>query len=261
MKTLVIINGVTGAIGSACLAQFSRESNTNIIGLSRQAKSVDVFCANGFLSDNTLICSMGDISNKTDCENFVRKIDQKMYSKIVYIHAVGVYPFELDAEGNVAVSNDADGDGIDDRVLQLSYDAFFRMTDALREMKLPLHAVIFGAIADKFKPSVHRSWWMVMEKIKEQMKQIVKQDQHISFDVLNISSVICPHELITRPFVFQKTNADAQFWLMPHEVAERVSSLVGGFKEDELFHKADYYEEDHFQEEKFLVRKKSELGI
>jgi len=265
MKTLIIINGVTGALGAACLARFSREHGTTIVGLSRQAQKVDTFCANGYLPDNTLICSIGDISSKEACKSFSQKIDKSFYEKIIYIHAVGVYPFELDTTGNIHVSNDNDNDGIDDRVVKLSHDAFFAMTEALEGVGLPVRALIFGGIADKFKPAVHKSWWTVIEKTKDRMKKEAEQKNKTSFFVLNISSVICPHELITRPFVFQNTNADVSFWLMPHEVAEQVAALVfskrNGFVEDRLFHKADYYEEDYFADPKFTKRKKAELGI
>ncbi len=265
MKTLIIINGVTGAIGSACLARFSREHDTTIIGLSRQAPHVDTFCIDGYLPDSTLICSIGDISEKTHCEHFSQKICGGVYEKIIYIHAVGLYPFELDSKGNINISHDDDHDGIDDRVVKLSYHAFFGMTHALENIGLPLSALIFGGIADKFKPSVHTSWWRVMEQVKEHMKKEAVISDTTSYFVLNISSVICPHELITRPFVFQKTNADPMFWLMPHEVAEQTASLVfskkKGFVEDEIFHKANYYEDDHFTEEKFITRKMHELGF
>lgn len=264
-KTLIVINGVTGALGAACLARFSREHGTIIIGLSRQAQKVDTFCVDGYLPDNILICSIGDVSNKENCKNFAQKIDKSFYEKIIYIHAVGVYPFELDKVGNIHVSNDDDNDGIDDRVVKLSHDAFFAMTEALEDIDLPIRTLIFGGIADKFKPVVHKSWWTVMKKTKKRMKQEAEQKNKISFFVLNISSVICPHELITRPFVFQNTNADASFWLMPQEVAGQVAMLVfskrEGFIEETLFHKADYYEEDYFADTKFTNRKKSELGI
>ena len=265
MKTLIIINGVTGALGAACLARFSREHDTTIIGLSRQAQNADFFCIRGRLPDNTLVCSMGDIVSQEDCKSFSQKIDKSFYEKIIYIHAVGVYPFELDGAGNIRVSNDEDNDGIDDRVVKLSHDAFFVMVEALKEVGLPVRALIFGGIADKFQPLVHKSWWTVMEKTKTRMQEEIKNQKDVSFCILNISSVICPHELITRPFVFQNTNADASFWLMPHEVAEQVVSMVfskrGGLVEDELFHEADYYEEDYFVENKFTKRKRAELGI
>ncbi len=261
MKTLVIINGVTGAIGSACLAQFSRDLSVNIIGLSRQSRGADAFCVNGLLPDNTLICSVGDLQDAREFGSFATKIDKNLYEKIIYIHSVGMFPSEM----NFIASHDADGDGIDDRVMQLSHHAFFAMTDALKQIGLPLHAWIFGSIADAHKPMLHKSWWMVMEKNKARMKQEAEQNKSISFGVLNISSVICPNELIARPFVFQNTNANPRFWLLPSEIAERlhilVSSNVTGFVEQELFHPADYYKDDHFADAFYLTRRKAELGL
>ena len=84
MKTLVIINGVTGAIGSACLARFSRANDTTIIGLSRQAPPIEEFCEDGFLFDNTLICKIGDITDKNNCENLAQRINKDLYQRIVY---------------------------------------------------------------------------------------------------------------------------------------------------------------------------------
>ncbi len=264
-KTLVIINGVTGAIGTACLARFSREHNTNIIGLSRRALNVDTFCRDGYLPDNTLACFIGDISNKEDCENFTKKINKKLYEKIVYIHAVGAYPVELDNLGNIHVSHDDNNDGIDDLVVKISHDAFFAMTEALESINLPIKALIFGSIADKFKPLVHKSWWTVIERTKEKMKREAQKNKNISFFVLNISSVITSSELLNRPFVFQNTTADESFWLMPSEVAEKATSLLisnrTGFVEDEIFHKADYYKKDHFTEERYTKQRKNELGL
>ncbi|MES2060035.1 MAG: hypothetical protein V4438_03330 [Patescibacteria group bacterium] len=266
MKTLVIINGVTGAIGTACLARFSREIDTTIIGLSRKAKPYYEFVRDGHLPDKTIICNVGDPITESGCKSFVGAIDHVLYEKIIYVHALGVYPFEIDIDGNVKVSNDADGDGIDDKVVELSYNAFFAMVTAIRSANKPLDALIFGGVADKHKPAVHKSWWTVMQIVKENMKKIVQEGTDTNFFVLNISSVICPHEILTRPFVFEDTNADPRFWLMPHEVAEEVANLTlsdtnQGFIEQDLFHKADYYQDDYFTEEKFTDRKKAELGI
>jgi len=267
MKTLVIINGVTGAIGTAALARFSRECDVTIYGLSRKAGPISSFIKSGNkLPDNSLICTIGDISDKNNCEKFVDAINFSLFEKIIYIHAVGVYPFEIDSEGNIKISHDKDGDGIDDRVVELSNKAFFAMTDALVKTGKPINALIFGGIADKYQPAVHKSWWTVMEQVKSKMKEVSLQDKNINFFILNISSVICPHEILTRPFVFQNTNANPRFWLMPHEVAEEVAILTlshspMGFTEKDLFHKADYYSEDYFTDKKFTDRKKAELGI
>jgi len=267
MKTLVIINGVTGAIGEACLARMSREHEIIVIGLSRQGQSIDRFCKDGKLPSNSNIYSIGmDVSSVDACTHFIGTLDVSNIQKIIYIHAIGVYPFELDSNGQICVSNDVDGDGIDDRVLALSYKAFFAMVESLRTLKVEVSALIFGGIADKYHPAVHKSWWTVMERIRVRMKEFCLENTQSSMFILNISSVICAHEILTRPFVFQDTDADAKFWLMPCEVAEKVGTLVfsstrHGFVEDELFHKSDYYGSDYFEDTSFTDRKKKELGI
>lgn len=265
-KTLVIINGVTGAIGAACIASFSRERDMTVIGLSRQAMHYSAFMGGDYLTQGSFICSMGDIAEKHDCEAFVSALDSSVYKRIIYVHAVGVYPFEINRLGAFKVLNDDDGDGIDDRVVKLTHDAFFAMVEALSKTGRPLHALIFGGIADKYRLLVHRSWWTVMERVKMRMRKFVAAYQNTWFCLLNISSVICPHEIITRPYVFLKTDAEARFWLQPHEVAKEVVALTSSdqrerFIEKELFHCSSYYHDDYFTEQEFTQRKKRELGI
>ncbi|HEV7449691.1 MAG TPA: hypothetical protein VGP13_04100 [Candidatus Paceibacterota bacterium] len=264
MKTLVIINGVTGAIGTACLARFSREEDTVIYGLSRQAPNFTEFAQGGLLPARTLICSIGNITNIKDAKAFADAIDPALFKKIIYVHAVGVYPFELDATGNIKVSNDADGDGIDDRVVQLSHDAFFTMSDALAGLGKSLSVLIFGGIADKYQPAVHTSWWSVMGKVKSAMLKRAVVYKNAAYHLLNISSVICPHEILTRPFVFINTNADPRFWLMPSEVADKAAELTLsnkiGFVETDLYHASNYYHTAYFKDEHFTKRKQAELG-
>jgi hypothetical protein len=262
-KTLVVIAGVTGAIGSACLAKYGCLPDTTIIGISRQAIPASAYLSNApCLPDGTLLCSIGNITTQTDCRAFAAMICRESYTEIAYVHALGIYPFELDVSGDVSVSHDDDGDGIDDRVVSLSYDAFFHMVGALSGLGLPVKALIFGGIADKHRPAVHRSWWTVMERVKARMRESV--NAQIAFAVLNISSVLCPHELLTRPFVFTATDACPQFWLRPDEVADKtVTTLQGatGYVEVELFHRSLYYREGYYVDERFTLRKRTELGL
>lgn len=265
-KTLVIINGVTGSIGTACLAEFSRHQNVTVIGLSRQARHHSLFMDGKYLTEGSFICSIGDIAKKQDCEAFAAVIDSSAYARIIYVHAVGVYPFEINPDGIVQVSNDRDGDGIDDRVVELTHDAFFAMVEALSKTRKPLRALIFGGIADKYRLAVHQSWWMVMEGVKAHMRRFVASHRNARFCLLNISSVICPNEMITRPFVFTKTDASPRYWLQPNEVAKEVVLLTllsqtGQVVEKEIFHRSDYYHDRYFTESKFTKRKKRELGI
>jgi hypothetical protein len=263
MKKLVIINGVTGAVGTACLARFSREKNIVIYGLSRKGFDIKEFLVDSLLPQSTNIFSIGNITDQKDCEAFVRSINLESFESIIYVHAVGYYPFELDDKGNIFIANDKNGDGIDDRVTELSYNAFFGMVNSLLTLDKPINALVIGSVSDKHEPEVHASWWKTMRTVRETMQQSKKDN--VSFSILNISSVICPHEILTRPYVFQSTNADASFWLMPNEVADEIYLMTNtstkGFSEKDLFHQASYYEDNYFTGAQFTERKKSELGL
>jgi hypothetical protein len=263
MKQLIIINGVTGAIGGSCLAQFSRDPNNTIYGLSRRALHYSAFFQSGTMPDATLICSAGEASS--ELPELLKKIDVSLYKRIIYIHALGIYPFEIHTDGTVMVKNDHDRDGIDDRVTHLTYDAFFMALSALQKKKIPAHALIFGGLADKYKPAVHQSWWKTINKVRKQCKRLVDEDGSLTITLLNISSTICPNELIDRPFVFCDTDANPRFWLMPNEIAEKVERLTSkkrcGFHECELFHPATYYRKGYYHDRRFTARKKRELGI
>lgn len=259
MKNLIIINGVRGAIGSACLARFSRDPKNTIYGLSRRALSYRKFLSNGKMADATLICSAGKINS------FINKVNFSQYDEVCYIHALGLYPFEIDKRGKIQIKGDNDRDGINDTVMNLSHDMFISMINSIvsHTQKSLVHAVTFGSIADQHKPPIHQSWWKTIEKVKSSVGKI--HNSRLSTTLLNISSVICPHELITRPFVFRDTDAKPRFWLTPDEVAQEVAQITSthltGFHEYDFFHPAEYYRPDYYSPHPFLVRKKSELGI
>ena len=261
-KTLVVINGVTGAIGTACLAKFSREEGVAIIGLSRKALPFATFARGGVLPDRHLVCSIGE-TDPANCAAFAEAIASDAYERVVYVHAVGLYPFELNGQGKIEVAHDRDGDGIDDRVMDLSHHAFFAMAEALAAKVRSATAFVFGGVADRYRPSVHQSWWKVMEKTRERMEATHRPE--LSFGILNISSVMCPHELITRPFVFIDTDADARYWLLPEEVATEIVRLSRlerkGVLTADLFHPAPYCTANYFLDEPFTHRKRAELGL
>lgn len=86
----------------------------------------------------------------------------------------------------------------------------------------------------------------------------------VKISLVNISSVLCPNELISRPFVFSATDADPMYWLQPAEVAQFLESLMQkkqrqNFKEYELFKKKPGFDPEYYTDEKFTPRKIKEL--
>jgi hypothetical protein len=264
-KNLIIISGVTGAIGNALLAKFGREENTIVYGISRQAVSMNQFVdtLSGKLFDSIIIGSIGTLE-RNSYESFAMLIDYSKFGSVIYVHAAGLYPFEVNSDGKHYVENDNDGDGIDDRVNQLTYEYFTGMVSALafakKDTTVNFKALIFGSIADIHQPIVHESWWRTITKTKTFMKS---STENKVMHVLNISSVLCAHEVVTRPFVFSKTDADPKYWLSAYEVADKTFELLlndeCGFYETELFHFNPTFREGYYQDRKFTPRKVNEL--
>lgn len=274
MKRLVIIHGVTGAIGSACLAMFASQENTVVYGISRQAKDFREFCTDGKLPVATLICSItSETYPDRKATYFAQAIQAEAFSEVYYIHAVGVYPFEIDAEGNRVVKFDNDADGIDDRCKNLA-ELFHTFYSSLPHyLQKHVRSFLFGGIADKYEPFAHMSWWKTMNWLKETLKEDFKKTFKwkstkgkcpISVSLVNISSVLCPNELLTRPFVFSATDSNPQYWLLPTDVAAFMNELINKgqtqkFKEYSLFKKLPNFSETYYDDQNFTPRKVKEL--
>jgi hypothetical protein len=163
-------------------------------------------------------------------------------------------------------------DGIDDRCTELTYRMFRSFYSGIAsQIKKQVHSFIFGGIADKHEPTAHASWWKTMKKLRTDLVENFEKAEHASIikkfckvSVLNISSVLCPNELISRPFVFSKTDADPQYWLLPMDVANFLQNIITfgqqeDFKEYELFKKKPNFNSAYYEDEKFTPRKVKEL--
>ena len=265
MKKLVIIHGVTGAIGSACFGLFASQKDTIVYGISRKAKDFSEFCVDENLPMKTLICSISETSAARMALEFADAISTEKFDQISYIHAVGLYPFEIDSKGNKIIQYDDDKDGIDDRCLYLTKILFTHFCSTLAQAtRKPFHAVLFGSLADEHKPIAHTSWWKSIEKLKENLLYRQKNGATEIVSLVNISSVLCPNELITRPFVFTATDANPHYWLQPIEVAQFVEKIlkkkrVKKFKEYFLFKKVPKFDKEYYEDHKFTPRKVAEL--
>lgn len=262
-QTLVILSGITGAIGSAVLAEYGRKRNTVIYGISRQAHHIEDFLneETGKLYQRTLVCSVGEVTEKS-YHKFIDLIDFSAFSEVIYVHALGIYPFEVDHSGNYITEHDYDGDGIDDRCIFLTYTLFKSITSRIAELiNIPLKCVIFGGLSDKHNPKAHKSWNYVIGKTKKYMLATARQN--ISMLVLNISSVVCSHELITRPFAFINTDANHSYWLSPWEVGKKVAKelkkMEGGYCETEIFNHNPQFQNGYYEDKNFTPRKVLEI--
>lgn len=268
-KKLVVISGITGAIGNAFLAKYSRDDNTVIYGISRKAESVGCFVdpKTSKLFTSTFITNIGDLDQKC-IGNFIDQINFKEFESVIYIHCLGLYPFEIDSHGKPCIENDKDGDGINDDVLKLSHRVFKMFVngfaDKAKANNVRFGTLIMGSLADTHKPLVHQSWWRVMEMTKEFMG---KNSKDIGMNMINISSVVCSHEIITRPNVFTQTDADMKYWLLPHEIPDRFFAdikrkgldIFSGYREFEFYNTKPDFNPHYYENYKFTPRKVSEI--
>lgn len=264
MKKLVIIHGVTGAIGSACMAEFASKKDFVVYGISRKAVDHGKFCEKGILPVKTIIFSLNETSPTKMANDLSVSIDVSKFSHVYYIHAVGVYPFELNDKGEHIVSHDYDKDGIDDRCQELTNKLFLSFwLELSRKHGKRFTGLLFGGLADKHRPVVHSSWWKTIKKTVGQVKFQQKRGYLGNFVLLNISSVLCPNEIISRPFVFTKTDSDPAFWLLPWEVSSFVSKIFSNklksYQQHNLFKKNPNFVSNYYEDKKFTPRKRKEL--
>lgn len=265
-KELVIITGVTGAIGNALLAKYA--PNAIVYGISRKALSSISFIDpnTSKLYPNTFICKIGEL-NKENINTFINSIDIDRFSSITYFHSLGLYPFEINSSGEHIVENDEDKDGVNDITHSLTYEVFRLFTLNLKNVtnktKIPCRSLIFGSLADKHEPLVHSSWWKTIKKTKEYMKETASEN--FAFHLINISSVSCSHEIITRPYIFIHTDAKIQYWLQPHELVKKIyeknnsKESFHDFHEYEIFNKLPQFQNTYYEDKNFTPRKFAEV--
>lgn len=265
-KELVIITGITGAIGNALLAKYA--PNAIVYGISRKGLHNSNFInpETSRLYPKTFICSIGELNAK-NIHTFIESIDINQFSSIIYFHLIGLYPFEINNKGEHWVENDKNGDGINDITHNLTYEIFkifsLKIKSLAKISGISGRSLIFGGIADKHEPIVHYSWWQTMKKTRNYMKK--NASENFGFHIINISSVSCSHEIITRPFIFIHTDAQIKYWLDPSELINKIiqknksKKSFSGFHEYEIFNKVPRFNGSYYNDNLFTPRKVAEL--
>lgn len=267
-KKLYIVSGVTGAVGNAFLARVAKEEGSVVYGISRKGERYQAFVdpLTGLLHSKTFVCSLGSYDDES-IEGFLNLINVEAYDSIVYLHAIGYFPFEISKDGKHEVSQDLDGDGINDLTYDLSYRVFKSVTVGLKELHdkshVPVTSIIIGSVADKYRPKEHESWWKTLGLTRTYMRKAVGSG--FGMHLVNISSVVCAHEIITRPYVFIDTDADLRFWLSPSQLADYIvitldkAGAAKGFHEHNLFNAWPSFDNNYYSPVPFKRRKMREL--
>jgi hypothetical protein len=264
MKKIVIINGVMGVIGSPIFSFFVEQGENIIYGISRKGLYFDEYVnEQGRLPETNLVFALTDYKSENyeiDIDNFVDALPEL---PIVFIHTMGEYVTEMSRDGKLQIINDNDGDGINDSVKRLTYDIPQSFSKRLAKRKEPVTFVQIGSLSDKYRIDIHSSWVKSMDLLKTDLQKTCEENNHFHALVLNVSSVLTPRELVDRPFVSLKTNADMRYWLPPVEIAyfinEYIQSPDMGVVEKELYKKWPNISPDHFTLASYRERRGKEL--
>lgn len=264
MKTVVIINGVMGVIGSPIFSYFAEQGENIVWGVSRKGLYFEEFLdADGKIQQKNLVFSLADYKTENyniDIENFIEALPDL---PVVFIHAMGEFVTEMSRDGKLNVLNDHDGDGINDNVKRLTHEVPISFAKKLSARKNETLFIQIGSLSDKYRVDIHGSWLKSMDLLKNDLKDICEKSTNFNATILNVSSVLTPKELIDRPFVSIQTNADMRYWLPPVEIAGFIDSYMKspkhGFTEEELYKKWPNIASHHFQLDAYKMRRSSEL--
>ena len=174
----------------------------------------------GKLPETNIVFALTDYKSENyeiDIDNFIDALPDLPMA--VFIHTMGEYVTEMTREGQLQISNDTDGDGINDGVKRLTHDISISFSKRLAARKQPVTFIQIGSLSDKYRIDIHGSWVKSMDLLKADLGKICNENKNFNALVLNVSSVLTPKELVDRPFVSIKTNADIRYWLPPVEIA------------------------------------------
>lgn len=125
-KKLIIINGVTGFIGSNIFTYFIEKDDFIIFGISRKGKYVDTYIDEntGKLPPKHLVFSLTDYYRdgyEADIKLFLDILPNEI-EEVVFINSMGEYKTEMDIDGNIIIEDDNDQDGINDVTKRMTHD-------------------------------------------------------------------------------------------------------------------------------------------
>ncbi|MDP3986856.1 MAG: hypothetical protein Q8P81_01370 [Nanoarchaeota archaeon] len=259
MKNLhiVIIGGVSGAIGDAFFQEFVLEKDIIIFGLSRRGlRNVEA------LPDHSCAVNI-NYSDKKNVDQFCEKVISLGPKEITYIHCMGPFKTELDPETRKRrIHRDIDKDGVDDEIYERVFVFPKAMADSMinkrGSLNIQLNFVNIGSLVEKYNISIFGSWIKVRDKVKREFKRISEKFENVcSIDVL-VSTILSSKELIDRPYVFGTDN-NPQFWLKPQELTSKVRAILSkrlhGFFQYEIFHKAPGVSKERFEEGQMIKRR------
>jgi hypothetical protein len=256
-KTLYIIAGAAGEIGSTYLKQLLAGDN-DCIAVVRNKKV-------SFESSHlrSIACNL---DNEYEIQEKFTDVLMEEYSRIVYLHTIGVDKFDPRGYPHIKPMNTIDPDIYNTNVNSFKYLYRYcikriRTHNLGHDKKIDFKIAIIAGTSDKHTPFVIESFCEVKFILRQYIQSAVNlYPDWISGLSINVTSTITESALKVRPF------ADTTYWLTPEDVVNQsINDLIKndtGYYEIDLMKKSPLFVNDYYENKVLLYDKWSkETGI
>lgn len=256
-KTLYIIAGAAGEIGTAFVKQLIGKGNDCIAIIRNKTISIE---SPYFIS---VTC---DLTNQLEIEKCFTNISFEDYERVVYLHTIGVDKFDPRGYPNIKPMNTIDADVYNTNVNSFKYLYRYcikriRDYNLGHDQNIDLKISIIAGTSDKHTPFVIESFCEAKFILRQYIQSATNlYPNWVSGLSINVTSTITESALNVRPF------ADTTYWLTPEEVVNQSIDLLmenkSGYKEIDLLKKSPLFVNDYYENNTLLYEKWSkETGI
>ncbi len=257
-KTLVIIAGAAGEIGTEYCKKLIRVKDTDVIGVIRNKKVVNVVAKN-FTS---VQCHL---DNTTSIERSFENVPVESYKRVIFLHTIGEDKFNHRNYPNIQKLSTIDAEVYDTNVNSFKYILRYlvnRVESANENgINVSLKTAILGGVADKYAPFVIEDFCEAKLILRGYIRSYIDIfPDWFSGISINITSTITDSALAVRP------HANTKDWLTPEEVVKNsVAELLSSrpeYKEIDIIKFSKNFVKGYYENHKSLYEKWSfETGI
>lgn len=252
-KHLVIVAGAPGEIGTAFCKKIIT-SKMDCIAIFRQHTIR--------LHSQHLKEVRCDLENLDNIKKSFKNIDFTAYSKIIYLHTIGVDKFDPRGYPKIKPMKT-----IDPQVYKTNVNSFKYLlrycVSVLSEInkdkktKVKFRVAIIAGVADKYTPFVIESFCEAKFIIRQYIQSYINlYPKWISGLSINISSTITKSALRVRP------HANTKYWLTPTQVVEKsfktLTSKFNDYKEFDIIKSSPHFVKDYYINDALLYKKWSQ---
>lgn len=235
-RQLTIIAGATGEIGKL-FSKYFADRGDEVFTLSRTS--------NLDFNHKNIKHFHVDLESYDDSYNLFSKINFSNYTKINFIHSIGLDKFENKNFPEMEVLQTIDpvvySSNVNTFKIPVSIIfSFLRKENIKPKFKL----FMIGSVADKYEMPFLRSFSESKNIVRQYMRNLSKNNSWVNSLVVNISSTVTKSALMIRPY------SDTEFWLSPEEVfefsIEKLLEKNRSYKEEDIYKSNPEFDETYY---------------